>query len=88
MFAIRHEMKVKIDDQRRFLDFMLATYSGMVEQWENGMVDTFKQEVREAAAGDPDIEQNYFSQLCGCLDDVGMCLPLFCNTMLVMAYSY
>lgn len=88
MFAIRHEMKIKIDDQKQFLDFMLATYPGMVEQWENSMVEKFKQEAKEAAAGDSDIEHDYFSQCCRCLDDMGMCIPLFYNTMLVMAYSY
>lgn len=88
MFAIRHEMRIKIDDQKQFLGFMLATYPGMVEQWENSMVEKFKQEAKEAAAGDSDIEHDYFSQCCRCLDDTGMCIPLFYNTMLVMAYSY
>ena len=88
MFAIRHEIRAKIDDQKQFWDFMLATYPVMVEQWENSMVDKYKQESKEVAAGDPDIEQDYFSQLCRCFDDTVMCLPLFYNTMLVMAYSY
>ncbi len=88
MFAISHPIKRKIDHQHAFISQLLDRFPTLYKEWEDGLQKDFKQQAKEFAEGDQEIEWDTYRNMSSWLESQYEEIPLFYNSMAISIYSY
>ena len=87
-FSILHPIKARIYNQSRLLEFLISDFSDMQSVWRRKMYAKFKQESKNIADGDVEIEQSIHDQMLNAFDSDREYDESFYNAMFILVFSY
>ena len=87
-FSIRDPLLAKIKDKASIIAQLILSYPKLLEEWEIEQENKFRNEAKEIAEGDNEIESSIYRQLISTFDDDEDLRDVFYQSMLLMSVSY
>ncbi len=85
--SIRHPIRAKIDDRASFLHYLLHEYPNFLADWEKEEEVRIREQAKECADGDKDIENSEYIQGLRKFDTNECRLNLFYQAVFIMTFS-